>query len=62
MVGEWECGRGHEFTYGDEDWHFESMQGLCQDGAPIPTMCTWDDRDGEPCLDSTYLVRLDADV
>lgn len=52
----WVCGKGHEFYYGDEDWHHseDGDQGFSITHV-IPRYCQWVDKDGEPCMDSSYL-------
>lgn len=67
MIRTWRCGNGHEFTFGDEDWHYDRYinQGVLDDGSPIPSHClaNWDYTDseagiykGESCLDSSSLI------
>lgn len=71
MARTWQCGNGHFFTFGDEEWHMNENQGLLHDGSPIPRHCTqeFDSIDfpdepgmwGEPCMDSTSLIYTDED-
>lgn len=56
----WYCGNGHEFLFGNEDWHRDVSQGLDEDGLLIPMYCTYKDEDNEPCLDSSSLSPSDG--
>lgn len=62
MTGVWICANGHEFTYGDEDWHEAVSQGWTKkEHVLIPCFCTHRYENGEPCNDSTSLILQDVE-
>jgi hypothetical protein len=54
--GWWQCGYGHIFQFGQEDWHHgDAEQGWDPDYV-IPRYCDHVDAETrEPCMDSTVL-------